>query len=264
MPTRTGTGHPLTPPCDPCHIRGVNLSDSRTAGQPAPNPVDAPAHPLPRLSAAEAVFNALRTEIESGRVAVGAKLSSETTLAQRYGVSRSVVREALRSCTALGLTVTKTGKGTFVVADQVAKDLILGSYSARDLTEARPHIEVPAAGLAAQRRTAEQLESLRDIMAAMAAEDDPEAWVSLDSSFHAAIARASGNKVFESVVADIREALAHQSETLNIVADRQLASDREHQRILEAIETGDAAGARAAMSEHLHAVGLALESILHQ
>lgn len=193
---------------------------------------------------------------------MGAKLGSEAALAQRYGVSRSVVREALRSCTALGLTVTKTGKGTFVVAAQVAKDLVLGSYSARDLTEARPHIEVPAAGLAAQRRSCEELEILRDIVAAMAAEDDPQAWVSLDSSFHAAIAQASGNKVFESVVADIREALAHQSETLNIVADRQLASDREHQRILQAIEAGNATGARAAMGEHLHAVGLALESIL--
>jgi GntR family transcriptional regulator, transcriptional repressor for pyruvate dehydrogenase complex len=249
--------------CDPCHIRRVNLSDSRTAGQPVPEAAD-PIPPLQRLSAAEAVFNAIRTDIESGKVEVGAKLSSETTLAQRYGVSRSVVREALRSCTALGLTVTKTGRGTFVVADQVATDLVLGAYSARDLTEARPHIEVPAAGLAAQRRTAEELESLRDIVAAMAAEDDPEAWVSLDSSFHAAIARASGNKVFESVVADIRSALAHQSETLNVVADRQSASDQEHERILQAIAKGDAAGARAAMGEHLSAVGAALDSILSQ
>jgi GntR family transcriptional regulator, transcriptional repressor for pyruvate dehydrogenase complex len=241
----------------------VNLSDSRTAGQSVSD-AQASTPPLLRLSAAEAVFNALRADIESGNVAVGAKLSSETMLAQRYGVSRSVVREALRSCTALGLTMTKTGKGTFVVSNQVAKDLVLGAYSARDLTEARPHIEVPAAGLAAQRRTADELESLREIVAAMAAEDDPEAWVSLDSSFHAAIARASGNKVFESVVADIRGALTHQSETLNMVADRQLASDREHQRILQAIEAGDAAGARTAMGEHLSAVGQALESILSQ
>ena len=160
----------------------VRQPDSRTA---CVRSGAAASQPLPRLSAAEAVFNALRREIESGTVGVGAKLSSETALAQQYGVSRSVVREALRSCTALGLTVTKTGKGTFVVADHVAKDLVLGQYSARDLTEARPHIEVPAAGLAAQRRTAEELDSLRDIVAAMAAEDDPEAWVGLDSSFHA-------------------------------------------------------------------------------
>jgi GntR family transcriptional repressor for pyruvate dehydrogenase complex len=227
----------------------VNLSDSRTAGQQGATP-----SPLARLSAAEAVFNAIRGDIEGGRVAVGAKLNSEAGLAQQYGVSRSVIREALRSCNALGLTVS----------DHVANDLVLGQFSARDLTEARPHIEVPAAGLAAERRTAEDLEILRSMVASMTAETDPEAWVALDSGFHAAIARASGNKVFESVVADIRDALTHQSETLNLVTDRQHASDVEHQRILDAIEAGSAAEASAAMSEHLRAVGEALDSILNQ
>ncbi len=219
---------------------------------------------MARLSAAEAVFNAIRDDIESGVVPVGSKLDSEATLSQQYGVSRSVIREALRSCTALGLTVTKTGKGTFVMANKVANDLTLGQYSARDLTEARPHIEIPAAGLAAHRRTDEELETLRHIVAAMAAETDLESWVSLDSSFHATIARASGNKVFASVVSDIREALAHQSETLNMVADRQHASDIEHQQILAAIEAGSADDARSAMSHHLNAVGLALDSILNK
>ncbi|MDQ0680998.1 GntR family transcriptional repressor for pyruvate dehydrogenase complex [Arthrobacter pascens] len=252
----------------------MNLSDSRTAGQPAesatayppvtPPPAQASALPLARLSAAEAVFNAIRTDVESGKVPVGGKLNSEATLSQQYGVSRSVIREALRSCTALGLTVTKTGKGTFVVANKVANDLTLGQYSARDLTEARPHIEVPAAGLAAERRTEEELETLRHITAAMSTETDPESWVALDSSFHAAIARASRNKVFASVVADIRDALAHQSETLNMVADRQHASDVEHQHILDAIEAGSAEGASAAMAAHLHAVGVALDSILNK
>ena len=241
----------------------VRQPDSRTACHPHPEQ-SAGTLPLARLSAAEAVFNAVRADIESGKVAVGGKLSSEASLSQQYGVSRSVIREALRSCTALGLTATKTGKGTFVVADKVANDLTLGQYSARDLTEARPHIEVPAAGLAAQRRTGEELETLRSIVAAMTAETDPESWVALDSSFHAAIARASGNKVFASVVADIRGALAFQSETLNMVADRQHASDTEHQRILEAIEAGSADEASKAMAEHLRAVGLALDSILNK
>ena len=238
----------------------MNLSDSRTAGQQSGG---LPA-PLARPSAAEAVFNAIRSDIETGKVAVGSKLNSEAALAQQYGVSRSVIREALRSCTALGLTVTRTGRGTFVVADHVANDLVLGQFSARDLNEARPHIEVPAAGLAAERRTAEDLEVLRSMVASMAGETDPEAWVALDSGFHAAIARASGNKVFESVVADIRDALTHQSETLNLVTDRQHASDIEHQRILDAIEAGSATEASAAMSAHLLAVGEALDSILKQ
>ena len=238
----------------------MNLSDSRTAGQQGATP-----SPLARLSAAEAVFNAIRGAIESGRLAVGDKLNSEAALAQEYGVSRSVIREALRSCNALGLTVTRTGRGTFVVADHVANDLVLGQFSARDLNEARPHIEVPAAGLAAERRTAEDLDILRAMVASMAVETDPEAWVVLDSGFHAAIARASGNKVFESVVADIRDALTHQSETLNLVTeDRQHASNEEHQRILDAIESGSAPDASAAMSAHLRAVADALDSILKQ
>lgn len=238
----------------------VNLSDSRTAGQHGATP-----SPLARLSAAEAVFNAIRGAIESGKLAVGDKLNSEAALAQEYGVSRSVIREALRSCNALGLTVTRTGRGTFVVADHVANDLVLGQFSARDLNEARPHIEVPAAGLAAERRTAEDLDILRAMVASMAVETDPEAWVVLDSGFHAAIARASGNKVFESVVADIRDALTHQSETLNLVTeDRQHASNEEHQRILDAIEAGSAPDASTAMSAHLRAVADALDSILKQ
>jgi GntR family transcriptional repressor for pyruvate dehydrogenase complex len=238
----------------------VNLSDSRTAGQQGATP-----SPLARLSAAEAVFNAIRGAIESGKLAVGDKLNSEAALAQEYGVSRSVIREALRSCNALGLTVTRTGRGTFVVADHVANDLVLGQFSARDLNEARPHIEVPAAGLAAERRTAEDLDILRAMVASMAVETDPEAWVVLDSGFHAAIARASGNKVFESVVADIRDALTHQSETLNLVTeDRQHASNEEHQSILDAIESGSAPDASTAMSAHLRAVADALDAILKQ
>jgi GntR family transcriptional repressor for pyruvate dehydrogenase complex len=228
----------------------VNLSDSRTAGQP-----------VERFSAAEAVFKDLLAQIQEGRLAVGEKLPSEAALAQGYGVSRSVIREALRSCAALGLTVSRTGKGTFVVSQRVAEDLALGAYSARDLHEARPHIEVPAAGLAARHRTEEDVRFLQDVVAAMAAEDDPQAWVELDTSFHAAVARISHNRVFEKVIADIREALFHQSETLNVVAARQKRSDEEHLRIFHAIRDGAADEAEAAMQDHLAAVRGALGAI---
>nr|WP_245827728.1 FadR/GntR family transcriptional regulator [Sinomonas mesophila] len=237
------------------------MSDSTTPRQSEGRLGTTDRRPLARLSAAEAVLADLRSEIESGTVPVGSRLPSESALAARYGVSRSVVREALRSCAALGLTETHTGKGTFVVSGRVSGDLVLGRYSARDLTEARPHIEIPAAGLAAVRRSEEDLATLRGIVADMALEDDPAAWVALDATFHCHIARTSGNKVFESVVTDLREALAHQSETLNLIADRQHASDLEHQKILAAIEAGSAELASAAMAEHLEAVGRALGSL---
>ena len=155
-----------------------------------------------------------------------------------------MIREALRSCTALGLTETLTGKGTFVIANRASSDLVLGQFSARSLMEARPHIEVPAAEFAAKRRTAEQLEEMRGILALMAEEDDPEIWVSLDASFHAAIARASGNGVFERVVNDIRDAMAKQSETINLITGRARTSDLEHSLILDAIARGNTARRR--------------------
>ena len=73
-----------------------NLLDSWTAGQDK----------VIRVGAAEAVFASLRNAIEGGKIPVGSRLDSEASLAQQYGVSRSMVREALRSCNALGLTAT--------------------------------------------------------------------------------------------------------------------------------------------------------------
>ncbi|MGX5360297.1 FadR/GntR family transcriptional regulator [Kocuria sp. KH4] len=228
----------------------MNLSDSPTARRP-----------IERFSAAEAVFKDLHAQIQEGHLGVGDKLPSEAALAQQYEVSRSVIREALRSCAALGLTVSRTGKGTFVVSRRVTDDLALGAYSARDLHEARPHIEIPAAGLAARRRTEEDVRFLHDLVTTMAGEDDPQAWVELDTSFHAAVARISSNRVFEKVIADVREALFHQSETLNVVADRQKHSDEEHLRIFRAIRDGAADEAEAAMRDHLAAVRDALGAI---
>ncbi len=215
-----------------------------------------------RIGAAEAVFASLRGAIEAGEIPVGTRLDSEATLARQFGVSRTMVREALRSCTALGLTATHTGKGTFVIADKVAQDLKLGKYSASALVEARPHVEVPAAGLAAERRTSEDLEALREILREMDEAESLQQWVQLNTEFHVTIARASGNGVFESFLSDICEAMANQSNTLNLVADRRKDSGAEHARIFDAIERGSAEDASQAMTSHLHGVECALGTVI--
>lgn len=95
----------------------MNLSDSRTAG-------------VRRVSAQEAVLAHLRDAIVRGEHPVGAKLPSEAALGAEFEVSRSVVREALRGLQALGLTVSRSGKGTFVIADRPVDNPRFGSYSA--------------------------------------------------------------------------------------------------------------------------------------
>jgi len=230
----------------------MSWSDSWTTGQPE----------FTRLSASEAVLADLRAAIEKGELEVGARLPSEAAMAGRYGVSRSVVREALRSCETLGLTKTQTGRGTFVIADRVASDLRMGDYSSRDLDEARPHFEVPAAGLAAERRTAAQCAELQRLIDVMKKTKDPTALASLDADFHAAVAQASGNKLFVAVLAQIHGALARQSETLTVIARRRDDSNREHQAIVDAIADGSTERSKAAMATHLDAVSASVSGLI--
>ncbi|RRY11703.1 FadR/GntR family transcriptional regulator [Brucella anthropi] len=219
-------------------------------------------HPVTRKNAAEVVFDDIRSAITSGRLAVGTRLPSETQLAGRFGVSRPIVREALRSLQTLGLTQTRTGSGTYVLNASPASELNYGSYSARDLIEARPFIEVPAAGWAALRRSAEQLANLLELCDKMDRQTDPQKWELLDSEFHCAIAEASGNTVFSKIVADAREALIQQSELVNLMSGRREASNVEHRLIVEAIEAGSEADARAAMETHLSKVKTAVTTII--
>jgi DNA-binding FadR family transcriptional regulator len=230
----------------------MSPSDSWTTSQPQ----------FARVSAAEAVLADLRGAIERGELPVGQRIPSEAALAGRYGVSRAVVREALRSCETLGLTRTRTGSGTYVIADRVPTALTVADYSSQDLLEARPHVEIPAAGLAATRRTPAQRDELRLLAGQMETESDPAHWVRTDAAFHSAIARASGNQVFADLHATMATALARQSETLNLVAHRREAANREHSAIVAAIDARSADQAEAAMAAHLSEVRRAVEQLV--
>ena len=229
----------------------MNLSDNQTAGQ-GPR----------RVSAMEAVLAYLRRAIERGDYAVGDKLPSEAALSREFEVSRSVIREALRGLQALGLTVSRTGKGTFVTATGPAENPTFGNYSARDLFEVRRHVEIPVAGYAALRRTPDHLDLLGHLVERMDAETDNTAWVALDSLFHISIAQASDNPVFAKVIEEIRDALARQSAFLNQLGDRRAESNVEHRRIVTAIAEGSEPDAVAAMAAHLEHVEKTLTTIV--
>ncbi|WP_410598062.1 FadR/GntR family transcriptional regulator [Amycolatopsis sp. lyj-23] len=211
----------------------------------------------------EAVLAHLRAAIERGEYAVGGKLPSEAALSREFEVSRSVIREALRGLQALGMTESKTGKGTFVTATGPADNPTFGPYSARDLIEVRRHVEIPVAGYAAVRRSQDDLDLLSHLLERMAAETDNTAWVALDSLFHITIAQASGNPVFGKVIEEIRDALARQSAFLNQLGDRRHRSDVEHRAIVTAIADGSADDAVAAMTAHLQHVEATLTSIVN-
>lgn len=217
-----------------------------------------PVTPIKRVSAAEATFQALLSLIASDGVAVGDRLPGEVELAKRFGVSRAILREALGACATLGLTETLTGSGTYVRAKSPRPKLTFGGYSAVDLIEARPHIEIPAAGYAAERRTPEQLDRMRSLVDRMRHAADLRTWVRLDGDLHRLIAEASGNPVLAAMVDSLRHALDPQSEFLNITKARQSSSDEEHAQIVEAIASGSAETAREMLARHLSQVAEAL------
>ena len=209
----------------------------------------------------EAVLAYLRDAIERGDYAIGDKLPSEAELCRTLEVSRPVLREALRALQTMGLTVSRTGKGTFVVASTV-EDPTFGDYSASDLLEVRRHVEIPVAGYAARRRTPENLDHLAHLLDRMERETDTMAWAAMDTLFHLTVAEAAQNPVFRRVIEEIRDALARQSAFLNELGGRREQSNREHRAIVEALVDGSENDAVEAMAHHLDRVETTLTDIV--
>ncbi|MEU9920171.1 FadR/GntR family transcriptional regulator [Streptomyces griseoluteus] len=209
----------------------------------------------------EAVLGHLRGAIERGEYAIGDKLPSEAELCRTLEVSRPVVREALRALHTMGLTVSRTGRGTFVVADAV-QDPTFGDYTAGDLLEVRRHVEVPVARYAARRRTQEDLDRLTLLLDRMERETDTTAWVAMDTLFHLAVAEAAHNPVFRKVIEEIRDALARQSAFLTELGGRREQSNREHRALVDALAAGSEDDAVAAMTHHLDRVATTLTRIV--
>ena len=164
-----------------------------------------------RPPAYQLLADELRAEITSGRLQPGERLPPEPELCVKSGVSRSTVREALRLLASQHLIVTTRGVtgGSFVAhpdAEQLAEALSTGlsllNNSAEvgfaDLLELRRALEIPAAGLAAERRTDANLVELRGALFDPDM-DELDTMLAAHTAFHSAVASATGNPLFELV-----------------------------------------------------------------
>ncbi|OAS13892.1 FadR/GntR family transcriptional regulator [Methylobacterium platani] len=205
------------------------------------------------------VARALGTDIVAGRFPEGAVLPGEPALLAGFGVSRTVLREAIKTLSGKGLVEARTRVGTRV-RERAAwnlfdRDVLAWSLEdgidqrfLRDLAEIRLAIEPAAAALAAERRTEGDIERLEACVAAMrdAAGLDP-AFARADLAFHLALADASGNLFMHSVGA-VTEAALDVVFRMSRPTDPQAhaTSWRAHAAIAAAIRAGDpAAAARA-------------------
>jgi DNA-binding FadR family transcriptional regulator len=224
---------------------------------------------LSRLAAERAISShdqiaaVLGTEILLGIHRPGANMPPEPELIERFQVSRTVMREVMKTLTAKGFVTAKTRIGTRVLdpsnwnyfdADVLAWRVRIGldDEFRLALTEVRRAIEPVAAGLAARRRTPADILALRDHVASMAQSGHTrESFAEVDLEFHLAIAAASGNPLMRSVAGVIEAALVASFTQSSPVDD---ASDHEHtlnihSSIVDAIEARDEQAAATAMLE---------------
>ncbi|MBM4072918.1 MAG: FadR family transcriptional regulator [Planctomycetes bacterium] len=222
-------------------------------------------HPVVRgRSLAAEVATRLARIIESGAFAPGQRLPPEHALTSQFNVSRSVLREAVAALRADGLLASRRGSGVYVSAEgpkrpfRVAAEDLDAIPGILKVLELRAAIEIEAAGLAATRRT---LAQARAITAAFDRIDEDAhrgaSGADTDFAFHMAIAAATGNAQFTSILSYLR-ALLIPRQRIRIQADPAAGRDayvrmlqREHRDIEQAIWAGDPVGAREAMRVHL-------------
>jgi len=206
----------------------------------------------------------LTTRIRHGELRPGDRLPTEAQTVRRFGVSRTVVREALSRMQAAGLVETRHGVGTFVTAARRDSGLRADAAEIADVVdllamlELRIAVESEAAALAARRRGPAHLARLRAALDAFAAElAAGRDTVAADFRFHTAVAQAAGNRYFENLLASFGEKAIPRAHLklpqLDEASRRQYLAivHREHEDIFAAISRGDADGARAAMRNHI-------------
>jgi GntR family transcriptional repressor for pyruvate dehydrogenase complex len=214
----------------------------------------------------EQALAALHEYIVDGRLEPGTELPSESEMVEQIGVSKFVMREALRVAQSQGLVEISQGRRTRVadisikpaaglmnLALKRSNDLLL------ELTEARRSVEISMVRLAAVRRNDAQVEAMEETLATMENhQEDLLVCVEKDIEFHEIMAQATGNRVFAMIHDSIAELLSEsRRETmLRSGVDTPVA---EHRRILAAIKDKDPEQAVAAMSAHLDTAELSLK-----
>jgi GntR family transcriptional repressor for pyruvate dehydrogenase complex len=213
------------------------------------------------------VADQLQELIVADSLRPGDKLPSERVLAGRMGVSRTVIREAIRVLSDRGLVKVKSGCGTYVQElshkDAAASlELFLklrqGAQPFQDVYEVRRMIEVEAAGLAAQRATSRDYSAMEAAIEGMAAhKDDPDRFTTYDVAFHAAVAGATHNEIISVLFGPIAVLLGEMVRASLGAPQAVETGLRHHLKIIQQIKSRDPEKAKRAMRTHLeHAQAL--------
>jgi GntR family transcriptional regulator, transcriptional repressor for pyruvate dehydrogenase complex len=218
---------------------------------------------IPVRALSDTVAQQLQKQIEKGSFAKSGKLPTEAVLAQEFGVSRTVIREAISRLKNEGMVEPKQGSGVFVVERAGIRPLRIDYAEAVEpgsvvqILALRRAIEAEVASEAAMRRTDAQMAAIDAALAKIeAAVADGENGVAEDVAFHRAIANATGNPYFLKTLTFLNQYLeagtivTRKNEALREDFSRQVRE--EHAAIAAAIRAGDPMAARNAATTHLY------------
>jgi GntR family transcriptional repressor for pyruvate dehydrogenase complex len=207
------------------------------------------------------VATLLSREIESGEVNPGSRLPTEQQLAEKFGVSRNVVREAIAQLRADGMIEARQGVGAFVLAPEqrtairIDREALKNDANMEHLFELRRILETESATLAAARRGQEHLDAIKEALDRMSGEERwEEGSIEADLAFHREIARATGNSYIHTFISFVCEQIRrsiHYARQTNPLHDLVEINVGEHVKIYEALVAGDADAAGEAMREHI-------------
>lgn len=206
------------------------------------------------------VVDQLGIAIVGGTFAPGTTLPTDAALQERFGVSRTVLREALKALAAKNMISPRARVGTAILPRRewslFDPDVLAWHFEAgpdiaflRSLAEIRVGLELESVALAAARRTPAQLARMFECVDGMTAAGDTAEFARSDLEFHRAVAEASGNPFMASITGLVDLALATAFTISSPVEDGVAREEtvQHHRRVAEAIEARDAEGARRAM-----------------
>ncbi|MGH9063865.1 MAG: FadR/GntR family transcriptional regulator [Acidimicrobiales bacterium] len=215
-------------------------------------PIKEPGHLTDRI------VQRLEDLIRSEHLQPGARLPSERDMAQLLGVSRPVLREAVKTLEAHGRLVVRHGRGVFVgstVEDSTRARLSNLEISLNELFAMREVLEEPAAAWAAASATAEEVAILSEAFEAeeraRQAPIDFQLLQQLDAAFHMQIVEIAKNRFLLQTLGVLQEMLAAGMQTTLTIPGRLERSRADHRQLFRAISRGDSAGARRAAHRHI-------------
>lgn len=209
-------------------------------------------------SLGESVFLRLEEEILNGALKKGDTLT-EIALAKRFGVSRTPLRAAIHTLAEEGLVEISPNKGAVVVG--------VGTDDLVEIYEIRMRLEGIASGLAAKRITPEALASLKESLELSEfylSKKDSDHLKELDSEFHNIIYRACGNRHLSKILSELHRNIRSYRKLSLSISDRLVSSFSEHQKIFEAIRSGNSEEAENLTCLHIKAAMDNLLSVIEE